>query len=386
MCLQTLSNILKMCFVMLLVAYAQPMMALDLCTDSEAYNAPAYPRCPKECGEEADSITVRSDFLWWRSSEEGIALGDLESISSFAIAPGRSMVRNLSRLKNMQFHYEPGFRIGVERVCACDCWDIALNWTHFHSKATAHVREVSPLGTPSTTFFSFWERGVDLFPLHARSNWKLGLDLLDLEISYQYYICSCIILKPYFGLRGVRTTQTYSTEASANSNESIGESDSFISKTKSRANFIALGPHVGLRMQFHVACGWSIVGEAAASLVFGRSLRHSKENITEFVSVDEEQNLVQLEYRTKHGLSHTSKAITDLTLGLQWNRCIEFCSRWHVVQLLVAWEHHLFSKLNTFDFASQGVAIRSETLKDSFANKRGDLSIQGLTASIQVSF
>lgn len=379
---------LKAVFIAILLSTVSPILSAkeaNACLD-DAYNPPAYPKCPVGCGDVADAIIVRSDSLWWRACEEEIALGDLEEVSDWMVSPGRSFVRDVAHLKQMQFHYEPGFRIGLERVCACDCWGLVLNWTHFHSKATAHVGNVDLLGNPETVFISFWERGTDLFPLAARSSWKLGIDLLDLEMGNQYYVSSCIALKPFFGLRGTRITQTYLTEAIANGNTDIGESDSFISRTKSRANFTALGPRVGLRMQFDVVCGWSIVGEAAASLVFGRSERHSKEHNTEFASVEEAQNLVNFEYQTKHGLEHSSKTITDLTLGLHWNRCVEFCRRLHVVQVLIAWEHHLFGNLNTFDFASQGIAIRSGTLTGSTSKKFGDLSVQGLTASVQIGF
>lgn len=356
----------------------------DMCC--AAYNFPAYPRCPLGCNDVKDPVVIRSDFLWWRACEEGIALGDLELIFDRMVSPSRSAVRDISHLKKMQFHYEPGFRLGFESTCACDCWGFVLNWTHFHSKATAHFRDVDALGNPEAVFISFWERGTELYPLYAASHWKLGMDLLDFEAGHLYYVSSFMAIRPFFGLRGARITQTYSTLARSNDDGNIGESGNFISRTKSRANFTALGPRCGFRIQFDLLCGWSVVGEAAASVVFGRSQCHSREYTTEFASLENEQDVVEFEYRTRHGFNHTSKAIADLSLGLHWNRCVEFCNRSHIMQLLIAWEHHLFSHFNAFDFASQGIAIRSGVLAPSYSKKQGDLSVQGLTASLQVGF
>lgn len=347
-----------------------------------AYNPPAYLKCCSDEDAGANSLVLRGDLLWWRAYEEGIALGDVEATSQFTSVPNRLLITNVSRQKHLHNHYEPGFRIGLERNCSCQCWDFALNWTHFHSKAAEHVHGIDPLSPRQTLFISFWERGDNLFPLHAKGTWKLGIDLLDLDVGYRYYTFSCLTLKPFFGLRGVRLTQTYLTESRANRNIGIGESDHFMGRTKSRANFTGLGPILGLGVEFDMGCSWSIVANSATSLVFGRVDRHSKEHMKEFESAE----TLDFYYRSRQGFGHSSKAITDCSLGLQWRRCFDFCQQMRTVRFIVAWEHHLFHRFNTFDFVSQGILIGSGELTAPTGGKRGDLSTQGLTASLQVGF
>lgn len=352
---------------------------------SWAYNPPAYPQC--KVGQESylDGLNIHVDFLWWRACEEGIALGVSDTLSTFSSNPGRNLVRDVSRIKRLQFHDKPGFKIGFERECGYDDWQLALNWTHFHSKAVAHAKEAAFFGSTEELLTSFWERGTDLFPLHSKGTWKLDIDLIDLDLGRRYFVCQRLVLRPYIGLRGARITQTYLVNSETNNAAAPGESNSFISQSKSRANLLAVGPRLGVDMEFAIACGFKVFGQAASSLVFGRFDRHSKEHNKQFGTFSEEDT-VDFYYQSKNGLDHCSRAITDLAVGLKWNGCVASCNQIYALQLMLAWEHHMFYRLNTLDFASQGFAIRSGELTGASSKKFGDLSTQGLTVSAQLGF
>ena len=354
-----------------------------------AYNPPAYARCGCDvgCNSFTDNISGRVDFLWWRANEEGLELGTEEYVNTFTGSgtPVRNTVTNVSHTKRPKFKYDPGFRIGLINHCACDCYDVALNWTHFHTKAhvTGHTDTEE-----FTTFFSDWERFVNANPTTSEGRYTLNLDLLDLEMGRKYYVSNCFVLRPHVGLRGTRIDQNYRVESSSTTTDpAIVPFTAFTSSVKSRSDFLAIGPRLGLDIEVHVGCGLIVFGQAAGSIVFGTFDNHSKEHLEDFVS-GTGPFIAEADYEAKSSAFRTSRTFTDMTIGLKWEHCYEWCNRLHPVSLAFAWEHHAFYDMNNFNFAPRGL---TETGGTAVANgvigrKHGDLYTQGLTVSFNFGF
>lgn len=350
---------------------------------SWGYNPPAYSKCGCETNGSGffDSFGFRADFLWWRANEEGLELGTQESLEQFLTAPTTHTIINRSRTKRPNFKYDPGFRIGLINYCVCDSWDTALNWTHFHTKAhvTGNVFSENNGGSEVLTFYSDWERIAGFNPLAATGRYTLNLDLVDLEFGRKFYVSSSFVLRPQFGLRFARIHQNYRVAS---------ESIDFISQAKSRSNFLAVGPRVGLDIELHVGCGLSLFGQAAGSIVFGKFDNHSRENATDFtfsspVSSD------NFEYEAKSSAYRSSRSVTDLAFGVKWDRCFEWCNRSHPVSLAFAWEHHAFYDMNNFNFVENGVFYDipdHAVVNGAHTRKQGNLYTQGLTVSLSFGF
>lgn len=358
-----------------------------------AYNPPAYPSCGCDmgcnncCGSFLDSFYFRSDFLWWRACEEGLELGTEEFVESFTevVTPERSIVYNRSHEKKPNFKYDPGFRIGFGNHCACGCWDFAVNWTNFHTKA-----KVNGFSFGDVTFFPYWERVSNAIPFNAFGQYKLDLDLIDLEFGHKFYVANCFSLRPQFGLRFARVHQTYRAEFDAE-----GPSDeilsSYISEIKTRSNFLAVGPRAGLEVEVDIGCGISLFGCGAGAVMFGKFDNNSKEYLKDFTTLTV-QEIGQFTYESPSARHRCSRLFTDLAFGVKWTRCFEWCNRCHPVSLAFAWEHHGFFAMNTFNFAERGFVFPEGVedgpgdLKAAQANKRGDLFTQGLTVSLTFGF
>lgn len=357
-----------------------------------AYNPPAYARCANccenPCGGFFDSLTGRADFLWWRANEEGIQLGTEEFVDSFtqATAPNRTVVINRAHVKYPNFKYDPGFRLGLIHNCACDCYDIAFNWTHFHTKAKAHGETDEDEGV---TFFSDWERLIGPNAIFAASRYTLNLDMLDLELGRKFYVSNCFVLRPNIGLRGIRVDQNYRVFSTSNLDEQ--ESSPFVdflSVVKARSDFLAIGPRVGVDVEVQIGCGLSIFGQAAGSIVFGKFDNHAKEDYTDF-NISTGSALGEFHYEQKESAHRTSRTITDLAIGVRWDHCFEWCNRYHPVGIAFAWEHHAFYDFNNFNFAERGFDLDGGTVGEAngaVPRKRGDLFTQGLTVSATFGF
>jgi len=359
-----------------------------------AYNPPGYfncSNCNTGCDSFLDSLRFRADFLWWRACEENLALGREELFSSFPDGGEYDRVR----IKHPDFKYDPGFRIGFASICPCDCYDVAVNWTHFHTKATVHGESefadagIRPGGpregrrNPSQSdlvFFNDWQLIEDAFPDFAKGKWTLDLDLLDLEFGRKYYVSNCFILRPYLGLRGARIDQTFRVLSEANRFDPYDDASAFFtSQAKARNNFLGVGPRVGVDLEVRLPCCLTLFGQAAGSLVFGRFDRHTHEEFQDFSS--ESSGFVYDEFPSHVDFSihatkeRCSRAMTDLSIGLKWDHCCNWCNRNHPVTIAFAWEHHAF-----YDFQGFLNARRSES------HVAGDLTTQGLTVRAEVGF
>lgn len=395
----------------------------------EAYNAPAYLECCNPCCSDnlfLDSLRFRADFLWWRACVCCLPLGTEETSLTFP----NGILGEKSKEKDFDHHYDPGFRIGLLSICPCDCFDVALNWTHFHTHASAlgvsssntrgsnprppgvyraATGEVTVLNPAANMeFVSDWQTDPTAIPNFSKGKWKFNLDLLDLEFGRKFYVSSCFIVRPNLGLRGARINQSIRVQAQAGAatqaNPQLG-SNSFISSTKARSNFLGIGPRIGLDLELTLpcTCGIKLFGQVAESLVFGRTERHSREDFDQVISGTRNPETIIL-YENKATLDRCSKVITDLLIGLKWEHCCTWCNRQHPVTLAISWEFHKFNNLNNFIFQQEEFTSKQSRRQDSFeapqppvvagglaaatmpANKKGSITTQGLTASLEVRF
>jgi hypothetical protein len=358
-----------------------------------AYNPPAYARCGCEtsCNGFSESLSGSVDFLWWRANAEGLQLGTEETVSTFTTSTDHTTVLNTSRTKKPNFKYDAGFRIGLINHCACDCYDVALKWTHFHTKA--HVRGFTPTAlntaADTTTFYSDWERIVGANATEAEGRYTLNLDLIDLELGRKFYVSNCFVLRPSFGLRGVRIYQNYHVESSSSTGstpDTVALTD-FTSVVKARSDQLAIGPRLGLDIEVHLGCGVVLFGEAAGAIVFGKFDNHARETLTDYVAPTT-PTVTSFEYEANSSAYRTSRTNTDLAIGIKWEHCYEWCNRLHPVSLAFAWEHHAFYNMNNFNFSPEGVTESDGTVVPTATSymKHGDLYTQGLTVAFSFGF
>lgn len=357
---------------------------------SWGYNPPAYPRCGCDTGCNSgflDSFAFRADFLWWRACEEGLDLGTVENVvtNTGTATPIRSTVENSSRSKKPNFKYDPGFRIGIANHCSCDCWDFAVNWTHFHTKAKVSGPSAGDI-IDGSTFFSDWERVVGANPTAARGRYALNLDLVDIEFGRKFYVSNCFVLRPEFGLRVARIHQTYRVD-SVGTGPTTDVLANYRSEVKSRSNFLAVGPRVGLDVELHFCNGIALFGCAAGSIVFGKFDNHSRELFADNTTVTAAA-VAEVNYDQSSTGHRCSRTITDLAFGIKWDHCFEWCNRSHPVTVAFAWEHHAFYDMNNFNFSPRGLETTGGVATANGANvkKHGDLNTQGLTVSVAFGF
>lgn len=343
---------------------------------------PVRPIC-NPCG----NLFVVTDLLIWRSSEDGLGYGKKVVVAPSALLGGAPVLKQ-EKEKNPQYTWNAGFRIGVGYNSACDGWDVATNWTHFHNRADSSSKSDFVINADGLIhpFYPAWlvvdKKG---FIDEVKTNWKFRLDLVDLELGREFYISRSLTLRPFIGLRAARIDQKYHLRGQANEGEptlGVIQSANFTTKTLMNCEYRGIGLRTGLDSEWSFGCGWSLYGQAAVSLLYGRF------NVVERFDFEQRNEAHSSNSPSFNDDSKdrfwASRAITDMALGIRWKKYFDCDCLALTVQL--AWEQHLFFAQNQFQDVNAGLSNTILPYRTAGQIHRGDLSVQGITLSCKLDF
>ncbi len=332
-----------------------------------------------------------ADFIYWVGNESGL---------DFVVKNDcNTNYTSNARFKSPGFKWEPGFRVGLGYNLPHDGWDLYANWTWLISRADRNV---------STT------DGEVLYPTFlninqidsvcgsvgcANAKWKTHLNVIDLELGRQFFVSKWLTVRPHFGLRNAWAYQHFNLDycgnfntyhnnescsntcgCSLSSSSSDDSSDSCYHYIPNRrgsvysdnsCKFWGLGLRGGLNTQWGLGCGFSLYGDLALSMLFGRFHVKQDENF-------HPQDEASLKTNDIVDKFTACRAVTDLAAGLRWDQNFDR-DRFHF-RLQAGWEQHLFFSQNQFhrvvdDFAP-GITVVNQ----------GDLSFNGLTIATRFDF
>jgi len=347
---------------------------------------PDYDNC---CASGAD-FWVEFDALVFKVCEDGLAYGT-QTRTTPPIGTGTPTVVE-SRVKSPHFRWDWGFRLGLGYNLPCDCWGIAVYWTHIHAHTRSRNREgFTPFtgpGTPTAFFTPAWgfvgyntdgdPTGIDL----TRAHWKMRLDMLDVELGRPFCVSQCLTIRPHIGVRAVWLNQRYRIENFVVDVPTLG-TETLVQEVRLKSDYEAVGLRGGLDTQWDLGCGMSLYGSAAASVVYGNFDLRSRDRYRTTATV----TFFEFDVEQKHNVC-ACRAITDAGIGLRWRTCL--CGDSMAVTLQIGWEHHLFINKNMFeDFTAlnDDPAFNPELgeVKNP-AFPKGDLCLKGVTFSARFDF
>lgn len=318
---------------------------------------------------EGVDLFLTADWLIWQANASGLGYVIEDK------APSATTIQN-GHVKNPEFKYEFGFKVGLGCNLSHDGWDAYLNWTWLRDRASNSTSNESGENTLFTTFISptvVSNTNVNgpSIAQNASSHWHLRLDVLDLEIGREFAAGKWLSLRPFFGLRSGWVRQKYHVDYDNVSNLFTPSTTSYSEyKVHMTNDYWGFGPRAGLNGYWGFGSGWSLYGNAGASILYGFfHLDHNEESIASSTTT------VQKQARNSF---HSSKVITDLELGVQWDY-IFFNDTFHVA-LHAGWEHHMFFSQNQFMRFTNGVELGQ------FLQNQGDLAFQGWTIGARFDF
>lgn len=310
------------------------------------YNAPARSEVI-----EGYNLFFTGDLLYWRAEENGLTY-------AFKVKdPAEVPVNVHLHLKDPHSRWEPGYRVGFGVNIPHDHWDLYFVWTHLNSRAHGHTRAKSDEGIFPVWAIPFGPLGIS-YVKAARAHWKLYLNVVDAELGKEYYVGSKLSLRPHLDLRTVFIDQHYDISYFK------GPLDDHI---EMKLNYWGIGPRVGLDMQWWLVCGFSLMGNADISLVYGNDSLHQKEKLKDMPGP-----IVLRDHL------HITRAITDLGIYLGWDQMLDH-DKYHI-GFKAGWEQHIFFEQNQF------IRFLDPVFEGSLVSNQGDLCMQGWTISGRVDF
>jgi hypothetical protein len=321
------------------------------------------------------------DLLVWKAHADGL----VPAIENNNLASGTST--NASNFYNadfehLHFKWNTGFRLTAGYNLAHDMWDILFDWTHFNAKASLN-EEADPDVAPVQTLYPLWsaynQNAATISAptiLEVDAKWKLHLNMIDGEIGRRFFAGKWLSVRPNIGLRAAWVRQTFDIDYYGGTFSTAGIED-----IDMKNNFWGIGPRIGINTQWALGCGFSLYGDGALSLLYGR-FKISQE---EFIGPEELVNPASNTVINIQDNYHVTKAVTDMTLGVRWETGFRD-SGCHFT-LSAGWENHIFFNQNQLKrFWTIDNATATGTGWTQFTNDNGDLTTQGFTLSARFDF
>lgn len=258
------------------------------------------PCCTTCCG----NFIIDARLLYLRAYEGGLS-SPCDRTEIYNSVENEVLVSRLEgRNHDPKFDWNLGFDIGIGYQFANSNCGLAADWMHYHSNSGngSHDNE---------------------------HHWRLNYNVVDLV-----YFCDCFTcfdLIPFAGVRYARIDQKLHSHLISSVDNVLQTSDGRV-----REDFSGVGPIFGLAADWSLGCGFSLYGNVAGSVLFGRFHVHSN-NVSEF---DTGRNI-------DHLIKHTqaNQFVLDFGFGICWETCF-CCDKVLILQLGVE-EHRFLIKINS---------------------------------------
>jgi hypothetical protein len=299
------------------------------------------------CRAHAAGVSPFAEVLVWHASEE------TSSTWSSLVTSGPPSTFAAS---DIHFNWSPGFRIGLAHEPQEEgFWDTRLYWTYFRTASSATVGN----GTVLPEFFSGFLSGDSVFFNSGAVDWSLSFNNIDLEAGHEFALGESLSLRPSLGLKVAVIDQRINARWA-------DQTFSLLATENIQHDFHGLGPSFGVggRWEAPKFKNLSLVGSLSGALLWGVW------NVT-----DSYQRITPLASPGSYGAFTTS--MNNSALGTPMLRYF----------LGMAWT----------EIGGTGISARAGYELQWWANQQrlptfqqlpmhGDLTLQGLTCGIFVSF
>ena len=326
----------------------------------QAQKAPCCIPEPTDCGY---NMAYRPDlkcewgafasasFIYYRAVEENLLLGLTKNNGSTEEAP------HAGKILNVDWEYNPGFKVGLGLYTPCDDWQIYGEYTWYHSTVT-DTNNASAEGVILVALTPGDSDMDETFSL--KSKWKLDLDQLDINVSRKFFVGCNLVFEPLAGIRALWLDQNFDLSY-------IDSDDDPASITNSYDSW-AVGVSAGFNTMWNICNGFRAFGKYRASLVY--SDYDTKYQITSTNDSTEFHDIKQC--------NELLSSQQDFSAGLGWGRC--FCCDKYYFDVEIGYDFSIYCNEN------QLVQFLDSHEEGRYHLISGDLFLHGLRISLRVDF
>lgn len=310
----------------------------------------------------APGFFVQVDLLFWQAREDGLSYAIVaDNPRGFDIFPRDFHV------KEPEFEWDFGFRVGLGYGGRSDGWDVFAQWTRF-------VTDAEDKGSISSGkfFLPVWaDPNFHPFPFEhiteAEAHWKLQFNEIDVRLGRGYCISKFLTARPFIGPSSVWIDQHYHIEYEKPAIFTIPTRKDHIHIHNA---FFGIGASAGCELRFRFTRNLSLLTRGLGAIYAGRFEISRKEKL--------ESILGNKFFKIKQDI-HAGRAATALEMGLCWEHSIQ---NKYYVRAELCYDIHYFFKQNQMP----RLIARPLTRTPTYFSDQGDLALQGGSFSVTVGF
>ncbi|MBS0607093.1 MAG: autotransporter domain-containing protein [Parachlamydiales bacterium] len=303
---------------------------------------------------------ITADFIYWKSYEDGL------DYAITGVTPNTNNAHHGS-VKEPEFEWEPGFKLGFGLKFRHDGWDLFAQWTWLNeveSHSHAHASTNSIIYGSWTPNLIADNGSFDHSAIITNSNgrahahWDMRFNALDLELGRNFYISRFLTLRPHFGFKFGWIDQDYHTKYHNLEGENGTEYN-----IKMSQDFFGVGLRAGLDAVWYFTKHWGLYGDIAAAALWSDFDNHRKDSFaTAFVP----------KYHTmrNHNSFFTLTEVVEFGLGFRYDTT--FFVGDYEFYLQAGWEEQIWFNQNQFYDLNNDMS--------------GNLTFQGLTVKAGLMF
>ena len=211
------------------------------------------------------SIDWFADILYWRAKQCGTE--NWGQILDVNVPKGRIDILEVD------FKWDPGFRVGVGYRMDHDCWDTQFMYTRFKTQGTDHVTSDDLITSSFLGNFYFENLAGFAFsgPQYHKASikWTIDFNVFDGELGRKFWISKALSLRPFMGVKGGWIYQRI------RSKWKDPNTTSFERATENLKNdFRGIGPSAGLNTLWKLwRCehsSFSLFGDVSGAIMWGK--------------------------------------------------------------------------------------------------------------------
>lgn len=224
------------------------------CCQCTTHLCSAQPCC-EDCG-----FFGGAEFLYWTTEQSDLDYAADKKDPSNIVGP--------KKIHFAEYDWDPGFRAMVGYRLGCDGWDARLRYTYYEPRAegSAKVNSGENEVLSPILLHPVWSatNGIS-----AKAKCGLKYDVLDFTVSRPFCVSETLIMRPYWGVRGLWLNQSYHVRyvvgpsGFENTEFPVGS----IIDASYKGETTGVGLVVGLDSNIHLCGGFSLYGNVGGSIL-----------------------------------------------------------------------------------------------------------------------
>ncbi|MCI0381960.1 MAG: Lpg1974 family pore-forming outer membrane protein [Chlamydiae bacterium] len=309
---------------------------------------------PKVCGT-ADFFFTAA-FIYWHARQDNLEYAETSSV--------RPLVNSVSvskgERKDVNFRFEPGFKIGFGGIFQYDGWDLYGNYTWLnpgsHRSSTSNDQHTLRTRWVIPTVLDADAKELPL--QRAKAKWRMRFNVLDLELGRNFFVGQKVTMRPYLGFKLAFIDQDYKLDYHLDTDILNFGNQIEIDMDQ---DYIGFGIRTGVNGCWMVSKYWSIFGDIAVSILWSR-FEDARKDTTKGTLLGD-----LVTYNTEHEFN-TLKPVLESTIGIRYTK--EYDNWQFYVQ--AGWEEQVWFSHNQFP--------------SPHSDHEGNLVLHGLTAQFGFFF